>query len=282
MITRDLDSFTEGSVRPTMPEGSRIVECKYALSKSTLPGLDYALNPYVGCAHDCVYCFAPALLGADRLKWATEIGVRNNLPTLLAKEAPRKKGTVGLGTVTDPYQPIEGEMSLTRKCLEVLARSRLSLSVLTKSPLVTRDIDLLKRMSKAEIGVTITGYEEKLVKVFEPGAPSPKARLSAVKELCREGLDTYVMIGPVIPNVSDSDTEVFFAQIAATGVKRVMLDRMRLRPGLMERFHSLPVMMPEFRRDFDNNVGSHGYFKDFCLQAERLCSKLDLRLEQAF
>jgi DNA repair photolyase len=282
MITRDLDSFANGSAPPILPEGTRIVESKQALSKSTLPGLDYALNPYVGCAHDCIYCFAPAILGADRLKWAAEIGVRSNLPNLLAKEVLRKKGTIGLGTVTDPYQPIERELLLTRKCLEVLVRSHLSLSVLTKSPLVTRDIDLLKRISKVEVGVTITGHEEKFAKVFEPGAPSPMARLNAVKELSREGLDTYVMIGPVIPNVSDSDVEAFFAQIAATGVKRVMLDRMRLRPGLMERFHSLPVMMPEFRRDFDNNVSSPGYFKDFCIQAERVCSKRDLRLEQAF
>ncbi len=259
-----------------------MVDCKQALPRSVLPGLDFALNPYVGCAHDCVYCFAPSVLGSDRATWGTGIGVRANLPTLLAKEAPRKKGTIGLGTVTDPYQPIEGELLLTRRCLEVLARHKLSLSVLTKSTLVTRDIDLLKRMAHVEVGVTITGREQKLVKAFEPGAPPPRDRMNTVRELRREGIDTYVMIGPVIPNVSDSNIEAFFEEIAATGVKRVMLDRMRLRPGLMERFHALPVMMPEFRRDFDNNVGSAGYFKDFCILAGRLCSDLGLKLEQAF
>ncbi len=282
MITRDLDSFADGAAPPTMPKGARVVECKNALSRSMLPGLDYALNPYVGCAHDCHYCFAPAVLSADRLKWAKEIGVRINLPGLLAKDVTRKKGTVGLGTVTDPYQPIERELQLTRKCLEVLKRADRPLSVLTKSPLVTRDIDLFKGMSKVEVGITITGHDEVLVRQFEPGPPSPQVRLDAIRELCKEGIEAYVMIGPVIPLVSDADIETFFGMIASTGVKRVMLDRMRLRPGLMDRFHALPVMTPEFRRTFDLNVGSSDFFKNFYLEAERLCSRHGMRLEQAF
>jgi DNA repair photolyase len=90
------------------------------------------------------------------------------------------------------------------------------------------------------------------------------------------------MIGPVIPQVSDLDIGSFFEMIAATGVKRVMLDRMRLRPGLMEAFHRLPVMDPDFRRVFDSYVGSSDFFKNYSQQAERLCSRYGMRLEQAF
>jgi DNA repair photolyase len=277
----DLDRFSE-----TGGPGSSLcykrLTARTALSPSQLPGLDYALNPYVGCAHDCVYCYAPTVLNADRLKWGTDIGARTNLPNLLAKEVRNRKGMIGLGTVTDPYQPIERELLLTRKCLEVLVRADHPLSVLTKSPLVTRDIDLLKGISRVEVGLTITGQDDGLARAFEPGAPPPSERLSAVRRLSEEGIDTYVMIGPVIPGVSDMDIEAFLATIAATGVKRVMLDRMRLRPGLMEKFHALPVMTPEFRHNFDRGVSSMDFFRAFSEQTGHLCSKLGLRLEQAF
>lgn len=277
----DLDRFLEERRSGSNLTFKRL-SARTALSPSKLPGLDYALNPYVGCAHDCVYCFAPTVLGVDRFKWATDIGARTNLPGLLAKEVRKKRGNVGLGTVTDPYQPIEHEVLLTRKCLEVLARVDQPLSVLTKSPLVTRDIDLFKRMSRVEVGVTITGHNDGLARLFEPGAPPPSARLSAVKRLIQEGIETYVMIGPVLPMISDIDIEEFFAMIAASGVKRVMLDRMRLRPGLMEMFHALPLMTSEFRHGFDQRVGSSDFFKDFYGQAQQLCSRLGLRIEQAF
>jgi DNA repair photolyase len=281
MTMVDLDRFSGGE-RTESSLAFRRLTATTALNPSQLPGLDYALNPYVGCAHDCVYCFAPAVLNVDRLKWAADIGARTNLPNLLAKEARKKKGTVGLGTVTDPYQPIERELMLTRKCLEVMAQADLPLSVLTKSPLVVRDIDLFKRISKVEVGITITGQDDDLVRQFEPGAPSPSARLGAVRKLRLEGIDTYVMIGPVIPMVSDKDIEAFFALIAGTGVKRVMLDRMRLRPGLMDRFHALPAMTSDLRHCFDQRVGSMDFFRDFCSHAERFSSRFGLRLEQAF
>jgi DNA repair photolyase len=277
----DLDSFAEGSPKKPM-QRFRDVSAKTALSASNLPGLDYALNPYVGCAHDCVYCFAPAVLNADRSKWGTDIGARTNLPRLLAKEVRGKNGMVGVGTVTDPYQPVEEQLRLTRKCLEVLQKADIPISVLTKSALVTRDIDLLKGFTKVEVGVTITTYDDGLARQFEPGASPPTARFRAVAELQSADIDTYVMIGPVLPLVSDRDLEAFFAKIASTGTRRVMLDRLRLRPGLIDQFHRLPLMSPGFISDFDRLANSPAYFREFGTRAGLLCSKHGLRLEHAF
>jgi DNA repair photolyase len=277
----DLDSFAEGTRR-----GGRLryreVTARIALGASSLPGLDYALNPYVGCGHDCVYCFAPAVLNADRSRWGTDVGARTNLPRLLAKEVRGKAGVVGIGTVTDPYQPLEEDLKLTRKCLEVLLRADLPISVLTKSALVVRDIDLLERFTKAEAGVTITTYDDGLAHQFEPGAPSPSARFRAVRELASAGLDTYVMIGPVLPLVSDRDLEAFFAKIASTGTRRVMVDRLRLRPGLTDQLHALTALGGDAAAMFDRLAESAEYFRDFCQKAGLQCAKHGLGLEKAF
>src|SRR5512137_1135841 len=121
----------------------RLMECKSAVSPSRLPGLDFALNPYRGCSHRCVYCYAQDVTRFEMGKpWGEEIVVKTNIVAALKKQLEKKsQGVFGIGTVTDPYQPLEKEYELTRGCLSLLRRKGASVSILTKSDLVTRDLD---------------------------------------------------------------------------------------------------------------------------------------------
>lgn len=284
MTTRDLMSFDAGAPEEAGGEGPsyRAIECRIALTPSRLPGLDFALNPYLGCGHDCVYCFAPEVLRKDRSRWAIDIGARNQLPRLLAKELRSKRGTIGLGTVTDPYQPLESRLGLTRRCLEELVRAEARVSVLTKSDLVLRDTDLLARLPGAEVGITVTTIDERLAGLFEPGAPSPQRRLGAIACLSQSGLDTYVMIGPILPDVTDRDLDSFMGAIAASGTRRVMTDRLRLRPGLMGLFQERLSPSSSGLDGFMASAGDQRRAASLDAELARRCSALGLRYERAF
>ncbi len=265
MTIRDLDSFVDGPKSPTMPEGVREVECKHALSRSKLPGLDHSLNPYVGCGHDCIYCYAPFLLNRPRERWRAPVGARMNMPRLLDSELRGASGTIGIGTVTDPYQPAEAALKLTRRCLEAIQRRGFSVSIHTKSDLVLRDIDVLKLLNEPEVGITITTVDEELAKTFEPFAPSPSARLTAIRRLVEADIETYVLVGPIIPAVTDSNIEGLVSAISSTGVERVMLDRFRLRPGMLDYLNGLESLRTEPGQRFLARLSD----QDHCLAAER-------------
>ena len=252
-----------------MPEGAREVECKQVLSKSKLPGLEYALNPYVGCGHDCIYCYAPFLMNKPRERWRAPVGARTSLPRLLDAELRKASGTIGVGTVTDPYQPVEATLKLTRRCLEVVGRRGGRISIHTKSDLVLRDLDILGLLSDPEVGITLTTIDAGLAKTFEPFAPAPSARLNAIRGLVEAGIRTYVLIGPIIPTVTDSDIEGLVRAISSTGVERVMLDRLRLKPGMLEYLSGLECLRTEQGRKFLDRMLD----QDYCSAAERDLAK---------
>ncbi len=282
MITRDLDSFTEGPDSTKMPEGVIPIECKHALSRSKLPGLDYALNPYVGCSHDCIYCYAPFLMGKPREGWRTPIGARTNMPHLLDRELRNATGTIGIGTVTDPYQPAEAAVRLTRRCLEVLQHRGATISIHTKSDLVLRDVEVLKLLPGPEVGITLTTVDGALSKLFEPFAPPPAARLEAIRSLVHAGIRTYVLIGPIIPTVTDSDIDGLVSAISGTGVERAMLDRLRVRPGMLEFLAGLEGLHSASGRRFLDRMSD----QEYCREAEDDLAKRLRRngvfVEQAF
>src|SRR4030067_1204603 len=185
------------------------IKVKTALSPSQLPGLVYALNSYRGCAHACVYCYAPSVIHWDKGKWGELVEVKINLPRILSKELRgKKKGVVGLGTVTDPYQPAEKKYEITRRCLELLLMHDFPVCIQTKSSLVLRDMDLLKRFSNIEVGVTLTTLDEGVREKLEPGASSVAQRLNALSELSKNGIRTWVFIGPVMPYLTDGEALV--------------------------------------------------------------------------
>jgi DNA repair photolyase len=212
----------------------RLVQCRSALSRSRLPGLDWALNPYRGCGHACAYCYAQDVTRFEVGRpWGETIEVKVNLVQRLKRELEsRVEGVYGIGTVTDPYQPIEKEYELTRGSLSLLRRSGARVSVLTKSDLVLRDVDLLRSWHDAEVGMSISCLDDSVARIVEPRAPPPNRRLRALAALASEGVSTYLMFAPVIPGLGDSDEELrdVVREAKEASVRSIMWDRFNPKP----------------------------------------------------
>ena len=176
------------------------ISAKSVLSKSQV--YDYTVNPYRGCSNACRYCYAAFMkrFTGHQEPWGEFVDVKINAPEVLAKEIRRKPvGRVWVSGVCDPYQPVEKRYRLTRKCLEILLRSDWPVTIQTKSPLVVRDLDILKTSEKVEVGFSITTAEEKIRRVFEPKASPISERINALKSLHTNGIMTFVMIAPILP-----------------------------------------------------------------------------------
>jgi len=173
---------------------------KSIYTPSRIPGVGWSINQYVGCAFACEYCYAKFLTKwKDYGRWGSWVEVKINAPDLARKHV---SGSVVMSTVSDPYQPIEAELKLTRRVLRYMDK-RNELSILTKSPLVTRDIDLFREFRTIEVGLTINGFTGRERRLFEPLTPVHEARVNALKELHEAGLRTYVFVSPIIPGVTD-------------------------------------------------------------------------------
>ena len=215
-----------------------ITQCKRALSPSGLPDMDYSLNPYGGCSHGCVYCYAPEVTHSDWSTWRV-VRVKSNIVERLSKELTFVKGTIGIGTVTDPYQPAEDRFELTRRCLQKISKTDNPIHMHTKSDLILRDLEILTQMNGL-VAITITTIDERISKMTEPGAPLPKRRLETLTKLTDAGLDTYALIGPVLSHL-DGKEEEFADAVAGTGVKLVYIDRLNGRPLLSARLSRMNI-----------------------------------------
>ncbi|UCE44796.1 MAG: radical SAM protein [Methanobacteriota archaeon] len=212
----------------------RLIKCRSAASASRLPGLDMAVNPYRGCGHSCAYCYAQDVTRFETGRpWGSVVEVKVNIVPRLRKELERGlKGVYGVGTVTDPYQPLEAEHQLTRGCLSMLKRFDAEASVLTKSDLVLRDVDVLRSWDSVEVGVSVGCADDHIASIIEPGAPPPKARFEALSALADAGVEVYLMAAPIIPGLSDSSSQLrTLAELAADAhVERIIWDRWNVKP----------------------------------------------------
>jgi DNA repair photolyase len=200
--------------------------CKTILSKSRLE--DYSVNPYRGCTHCCKYCYAPYILREKR-EWGTFIEPKVNAPEVLEKELKKNKpGNIFISSVTDPYNSLEEKYKLTRRILGKLINTKFSASIQTKSPLILRDLDLLKQIN-CEVGMTITTFDEKARKVFEPNASSSLERLEALKKLKQEGIRTYIFFGPMLPFISDKDLDETVKKFATINPDKIFADRLNIK-----------------------------------------------------
>lgn len=207
------------------------VKCKSALTGC---GGSFRLNPYVGCEHACVYCYA-TYIARWRNKsgaWGSWVQVKVNIPEVLERELPRRPGAhIMLSTVCDVYQPIEQEWSITRRCLAILAEAagrdeKLSVFLLTKSDLVCRDIDVLARFSPRQlrIGFSITTARDDVGALLEPHAPRPSARLRAARRLRREGFTVGLLFAPVLPYVTERELPRLLEIAAEAGLECIGFD----------------------------------------------------------
>ncbi len=256
------------------------IKVKTALSASQLPGLDYALNPYRGCTHACVYCYAPSVIHWDKGKWGELVEIKINLSRILSKELRvKKKGVVGIGTVTDPYQPSEKKYEITRRCLELLLLHDFPVCIQTKSSLVLRDIDLLKEFKNVEVGITLTALDDTLREKMEPGASSVSERLRTLFELRQIGIKTWVFLGPVMPHITE--VEALVDAIAAIKPDYVLVDRLRFKEGVWE---NVRVFIQEFKPELINEYekifrGGGEYYGEIFGKVMSRCEKKELRCE---
>lgn len=235
----------------------KTIQCKSILTKSNLPEADYCINPYIGCLHGCVYCYARFMkrFTGHTEKWGEFADVKINAPEILEKELSRnpQKGTVLLGSVTDAYQPIERKYRITRAILEVLLKHDFPISVLTKSDLVVRDIDLFKQFSNCEIGLTISVLDRKVAGNFEPRSSIPQKRLEALEMLCEAGIETYGFVGPILPELTD--LRLIFNALQ-NKVSFIMAESLNMKCGNWKDIQEVlekkyPRLLPIYRLGFD-------------------------------
>jgi DNA repair photolyase len=204
---------------------------KTIISRNNSPdvGFETSVNPYRGCEHGCIYCYARPTheyLGLSAgLDFESKIMVKTDAPDLLAAElsSPRwRPQTLVLSGVTDPYQPIERKLKITRKCLEVLAGFRNPVAIITKNRLVTRDLDLLSELAAhkaSAVNISVTSLNPDLQRVLEPRTSAPSARLEAIERLCSARIPVGVMVAPIIPGLTDHEVPKILEACANAGAQ---------------------------------------------------------------
>src|SRR5215472_1712174 len=267
------------------------------IARNTSPDIpfDRSINPYRGCEHGCIYCYARpthAFLGlSPGLDFESKLYMKPDAPELLERELSARSYTpriIAIGTNTDPYQPIERRYAIMRRILEVLERAGHPVGIVTKSHLVTRDIDILSRLASRKlvrVGISVTTLDAKLARIMEPRAPTPVRRLEALSELAAAGVPTTVMVAPVIPAINDAEIERILEAAAACGVEaagyvllRLPLEvrdlfREWLRANFLDRERHVFALIRQTRggKDYDSTFGK---------RFETSCARLGLNVRK--
>ncbi len=242
----DPETYEPGETAP--PTQLFIDPTRSIISSNASPdvGFDVSVNPYRGCEHGCIYCYARPTheyLGFSAgLDFETKILVKAEAPELLRKTLSSPRWTpqvIAMSGVTDPYQPIERQLKLTRGCLEVLAEFRNPVSIITKSQLVTRDIDVLSALARynaVSVMLSITTLDDKLRRIMEPRASHPAHRLKAIQTLSEAGIPVGVMVAPIIAGLNEVEVPAIIKAAAQAGAQRAGYTHLRLPYGVAALF----------------------------------------------
>ena len=244
---------SDGSERSRLPRTQYLRDASRSIlvrNNSPDVGYDLGLNPYRGCEHGCIYCYARPtheFLGMSAgLDFETRILVKEDAPQLLERELAKPRyrpEVVGMSGVTDCYQPIERVLKITRRCLEVFARCRHPVGLITKNALVARDVDLLAKLARynaISVHVSVTTLDNALHRVMEPRTSHPKQRLRAIETLARAGVPVAALIGPVVPGLTDHEIPAILEAAANAGARSAGHILLRL-PGAVE--HLFPAWL---------------------------------------
>jgi DNA repair photolyase len=239
--------------------------CRSALNRVRGMPFAWSLNPYMGCAHRCTFCYVRAFEArADRPwddRYGASIRVKTNVVEVLRRELARASWQyepVAIGAATDPYQPAEGRYRLTRACIEAFAAASSPFSIITRGPLIVRDVDVLVEASRrAAVSVTfsVPTLDHEIWRRTEPGTPPPRQRLRALSRLVDAGIDARVGMAPILPGISSSPSQLAAVVRAAreAGACGVWANLLYLRPGTREHFlealaRDFPEQLPEYER----------------------------------
>jgi DNA repair photolyase len=221
---------------------------KSIIARNDSPDISFeqSINPYRGCEHGCVYCYARPSHGflghSTGLDFETQLYAKTNAADLLERELGRATyvpKTIALGTVTDPYQPVERRLLITRALLEVMERTQHPVGIVTKSALITRDIDILSRLAQqglVKVALSVTTLDRKLARAMEPRAATPPRRLDAIRQLSAAGIPVTVMTAPIIPALNDHEIEDILAAASDAGAREAGYVMLRLPFELKEVF----------------------------------------------
>lgn len=246
---------------------------------------DYVINPYTGCQHGCVYCYADFIKKFQNIKekWGEFIFAKINCPDLLKKELEKNKpGNIFMSSVCDCYMPIESKFKLTKKILNIIFKSefkdKFTIEILTKSSLVKRDFDLIKQLN-IELGMSINSLDEKFAKVIEPLASSPKKRIETLKQAKKQGIKIFGFISPV---TIFTDLEKLFKQLKEIECEYVWIEILNIKKSVQDKL--LPVIkenFPDRFREFKHMINN---YTDFCekikIQSKALEKKYKLKIRK--
>lgn len=269
-----MDRLEHSFYRLAMRATYREEPCRTALNRVNGMGFRWSLNPYMGCAHRCAFCYVRGFeRRADRPsddRYGTSLRVKVNVVEQLRRELARpswRRETVAIGAATDPYQPAEGRYRLTRGCITALANARTPVSLITRGPLVIRDIDVLTDASlraPVEVAVSIATLDESLSSRLEPGVAPPRQRLRAIRALTDAGIRAGLALAPVLPGLTDAPAALAAVMRAArdAGATHVWWNVLNLRPGTREHFLAVlarewPEALEAYERRFP--PGGSGY-----------------------
>ncbi len=251
----------------------QLVPTKNLLSKSKIPGVDFVINPYVGCPHNCIYCYADYMrkFTGHTEPWGSFVDIKQPLTPL--KPALLFHTHVMLCSTTDPYNPLEEQYQLTRRILEQLVQAQAYVSILTKSDLVVRDIDLLKQLERCEVGFSFSSVDKSVCQQLEPGAASPDKRLAALKTVSQAGLFTVVMAAPLIPGISDWKSIITATQEYTNEYR---FDKLNLKPGFQKKVISFiaanyPHLVPLYSDIYLK--GNLRYWQELAQQINPFCQQ---------
>jgi DNA repair photolyase len=261
----------------------REIQCKSAIGKCGFPGGGFCINPYVGCGHSCVYCYSRFMrrFTGHTEEWGTFADARVNIGDVLDKQlrSSRFKGQqIYIGTVTDPYQPIEARYGLTRGILRVLLDHDGPVSILTKSDMVLRDLDLLKGLKEIDVNFTITTLDHEWKSLVEPNSPTVRQRLLAAKNLVSEGIPVIAMMGPYWPIFTDP--EALLGEFKEAGISYVFTESFNTTGGNwtgVERV--LKKHYPQFLSEIRHTLFDKRKFYRFYAQAESKVIQLSREYE---
>ena len=215
-----------------------IREAKSIITKSNIPSIDYVINPYTGCQHGCIYCYAEFMIrftGHKGEKWGQFLDIKK---FDFEKIKPQKYNgkRILLSSVTDPYLPLENKYENTRKILKNLVGTTAEILVLTKSKLVVRDIDLFKKFKNLEVGISICTLNENFSNIIERAASKPSERLDAVKEIFEAGIKTYIFVSPFFPEITDFKAII---EESEDYTHRYMFENLNFRPHNTPRINKI-------------------------------------------
>ena len=245
--------------------------CRNALNRVRGMPFAWSLNPYMGCAHRCTFCYVRAFEArADRPwdeRYGASIRVKTNVAEVLRRELARaswQRETVAVGAATDPYQPAEGRYRLTRACIEAFAEASSPFSIITRGPLIVRDVDVLvaaARSARVSVTFSVPTLDHEIWSRTEPGTAPPRQRLRALSRLVSAGIDAGVGMAPILPGLSDRPELLadVVREARAAGATGIWANLLYLRPGTREHFltaleRDWPELLPHYERIYDRSA----------------------------